>query len=568
MRYLIVLFCFVFFPSLAQEREFERIVHYHSDIQVQKNRDVLITETIKVYAGGQEIRRGIFRELPLSYEYKGGNWKVRFELLEVLRDGKVEPYHTENMSNGIRIYAGEKETFLDNGFYTYTLKYRVHHVLGLFDDFDEIYWNINGNGWQFQIDSLSATIHWPKGASMKRFDGYTGVFGARGKDFNIDLDSTKITFEVTRVMQSGENLTVAVAWDKGHLEYPTDWDEFVYRCQTYALFITASFGLMIGFLYNYRNWHKYGRDPKKGTIIPRFYAPEGFSPAECVYLKREGRESDQMFGAQLVSLAVKGFVTIKVNEKKGVFGEASYTITKNDSSEHKDVLNDTEESFMRNLIGSQQQIILTKKYNPRVKAAWDQLISSIEHKQEGKYIVRNGALKAKQFIIPVVFMITGFIMHGLYGGPMYIVFIGLFLHIVMNIIFFRLYEQPTAEGRRLMDEIAGFEMYMKYADKLRIKAINPPSMDFDYFEKNLAYAIALGVADEWKNQFDVKMLEEAKVTRMPYLTGISIASMSNFSKSMSSTISSASTPPSSSGSGSGGGGSSGGGGGGGGGGGW
>ena len=98
--------------------------------------------------------------------------------------------------------------------------------------------------------------------------------------------------------------------------------------------------------------------------------------------------------------------------------------------------------------------------------------------------------------------------------------------------------------------------------------MNPPTMDFDYFEKNLAYAIALGVADEWKNQFDVKMLEEATVTRMPYLTGITIASMASFSSSMSSTISSASTPPSSSGSGSGGGGSSGGGGGGGGGGGW
>jgi uncharacterized membrane protein len=108
---------------------------------------------------------------------------------------------------------------------------------------------------------------------------------------------------------------------------------------------------------------------------------------------------------------------------------------------------------------------------------------------------------------------------------------------------------------------------MKYADKLRIKAINPPTMDFEYFEKNLAYAIALGVAEEWKGQFDVQIIEQGSANHMPYLTGMSLGHIAAFSSQMSSTISSASTPPGSS-SGSGGGGSSGGGGGGGGGGGW
>lgn len=568
MRFLVWVFILLGSISFAQHKDYERIVHYHSDIRIQTNCDVFITETIKVYAAGNTIKRGIFRDLPLSYEYKGGNHHVGFELLSVEKEGKPEPYHTEWLDNGIRIYVGEESTHLSPGFYTYKLNYRVHHVLGFFDDFDELYWNVNGNGWQFQIDSISATVHLPAGAMIKRFDGYTGEFGSTEKEFTVLKDTQQITYAGTRIFSYGENLTVAVAWDKSHLVYPSSWDNFIYWCKTYALFLIAACGLIFGFIFNFLNWYRYGRDPKPGTIIPRFYAPEAFSPAECVYLKQGGKASDQMFGAQLVALAIKGYVDIKVDGKKGMFSEQIFVVTKKDESERKEEALETEEEFFRHLMSSLEMLIIRKKYNPRVKGAYEQLCETIDQKQDKVFFLRNNGLKAKQFIIPFIFAVCGVMAYSHFNGPFYITFVGVFLHVVMNAIYLRLYEQPTAEGRRLMDEIAGFEMYMKYADKLRIKAMNPPTMDFDYFEKNLAYAIALGVADEWKNQFDVKMLEEATVTRMPYLTGITVASMASFSSSMSSTISSASTPPSSSGSGSGGGGSSGGGGGGGGGGGW
>jgi uncharacterized membrane protein YgcG len=568
MRFLVWVFILLGTISFAQHKDYERIVHYHSDIRVQTNSEVLIRETIKVYAAGNDIKRGIFRDLPLSYEYKGGNHHVGFKLLSVEKDGKPEPHHTEWLSNGIRIYAGDEDTFLDPGFYTYVILYRVDHVLGYFDDFDEIYWNVNGNGWDFQIDSISATVYLPKGAKMHRFDGYTGVFGSTEKEFSVQNDSTQITYAGTRMFSYGENLTVAVAWDKGHLVYPSSWDNVMYWCKTYALFLIAACGLIFGFIFNFLNWYRYGRDPKPGTIIPRFYAPVGFSPAECVFLKKGGRASDQMFGAQLVSLAVKGYVTIKMHGEKNKGSEPVYVITKRNVSDRKEQALDAEEAVFLHLMHKVEVLILRKKYNPKVKNAYSQLYETIDAKQNNRYFLRNDKLKAKQFFLPFLFLAIGGLAYYMFNGPIYITFIGLALHFILNAIYFRLYEQPTAEGRRLMDEIAGFEMYMKYADKLRIKAMNPPTMDFDYFEKNLAYAIALGVADEWKNQFDVKMLEEATVTRMPYLTGITVASMASFSSSMSSTISSASTPPSSSGSGSGGGGSSGGGGGGGGGGGW
>jgi uncharacterized membrane protein YgcG len=567
MRIVFILFLFCNLVVFGQNEEYERIVFFYSDIRVQPSSDVLIHETIKVYAEGNDIKRGIFRDLPLSYAYKGGNVTVGFELLSVKRDGRPEPYHTEWIENGVRIYAGDEDVFLNTGYYTYSIEYKVNHVLGYFKEFDEIYWNVNGNGWAFQIDSVSATVYLPKGAKMKRLDAYTGQFGEKGKDFSVQQQEDKILFSTTRPFSYYENMTVAVAWNKGLINYPTPWENFLFWLKTYILWVLAILGLLTGFVYNFISWFRFGRDPKPGTIIPRFYAPEGFSPAECAYLKNCGRETKTMFGAQLVSLAVKGYINISVKEKKGMFDENIYTITRNSEDQQKQELLPLEVEFFNTLMGSKDLLIITEKYNAKVKLAYDKLNENIGAEQDSKFIQRNAHLKAKQFILPFVFGAIGVLAYSFYGGLIIVTIAAFFLHVVMNMIYAGLYEQPTALGRQKMDEIAGFEMYMKYADKLRIKAINPPTMDFEYFEKNLAYAIALGVAEEWKGQFDVQIIEQGSANHMPYLTGMSLGHIAAFSSQMSSTISSASTPPGSS-SGSGGGGSSGGGGGGGGGGGW
>lgn len=566
MRYLQLLLLFFVSSVFAQEDEYEHIISYHSDLVVQKNCDLLVTETIKVYADGNQINRGIFRDLPLSYLYNGGNVHVGFELLGIKRDGQSEPYHTEWLSNGIRIYIGDKDVYLNHGYYTYEIRYRVDHVLGFFKEYDELYWNVNGNGWNFTSDSISASVTFPEGAKLIQHDGYTGSFGSTNKDFTTRVEGNTVHYSNTVSFGPEENLTVAVAWEKGHLIYPTFMENVWFWIRSYILWFLGIIGLVVVIVYNSLIWYKYGRDPKPGTIIPRFYAPEGFSPAECVYLKKGGKNDKNMFGSQLIGLAVKGYITIDV--KKENPKNPIYYVTENELSKAKEELNEIEKNFLSLLFGSKGFLIITDKFNARVKNALDELIASIDTLQDKKYFVRNSHLKAKQFILPILFLILGILASFYFGGAIGVVIVSFIFMLLVNLIFSRLYEQPTPEGRQRMDEIAGFEMYMKYADRLRIRAINPPTMDFTYFEKNLPYAIALGVATEWQNQFDVETIQDGYSTRMPYMHGMSLAYLSTFSEKMSSTISSASTPPSSSGSGSGGGGFSGGGGGGGGGGGW
>jgi len=45
---------------------------------------------------------------------------------------------------------------LQHGRHVYEISYRTRYQLGFFDDHDELYWNVNGNGWTFAMDSVSA----------------------------------------------------------------------------------------------------------------------------------------------------------------------------------------------------------------------------------------------------------------------------------------------------------------------------------------------------------------------------------------------------------------------------
>jgi len=96
-------------PALAQITSQETIQNFQSEITVNVDGSLIVQETITVNALGQEINRGIYRDFPTSYKDNLGNkYKVGFEILEIFRDGDRINYWTESLSNGIRIYMGDK----------------------------------------------------------------------------------------------------------------------------------------------------------------------------------------------------------------------------------------------------------------------------------------------------------------------------------------------------------------------------------------------------------------------------------------------------------------------------
>ena len=164
----------------------EEIRSFSSQIEVLPDSDIIVTETIRVMPEGNQIKRGIYRDFPTIYSGGLGlRSAVNFELLETRRDGQPEPSRTERKSNGLRIYLGSANVFLPHVETTYTIKYRTGPQLGFFKDFDELYWNVTGNGWSFPILAASACVTLPPGAKPRSIEAYTGRTGSKGTDFQI-----------------------------------------------------------------------------------------------------------------------------------------------------------------------------------------------------------------------------------------------------------------------------------------------------------------------------------------------------------------------------------------------
>ena len=141
----------------------ERILHYLSDVLVQSDGALDVTETIRVRSEGARIDHGIYRDFPTRYTSRfGAQMRVGFEVVSVKRDGAEEPWHSERQGNGVRVYMGSAETHVPPGEHVYEMRYRTTRQLGFFEDHDELYWNATGNGWLFPIDVAEARIRLPQ----------------------------------------------------------------------------------------------------------------------------------------------------------------------------------------------------------------------------------------------------------------------------------------------------------------------------------------------------------------------------------------------------------------------
>lgn len=613
--------------ALAQS---ERILNFKSFVKVHPDASMTVTEDITVQATGQEIKRGIVRDFPTTYKDRLGNTVVvGFKVEEVLRDGRVEPYHTQSVSNGVKIYVGQKDVFLRSGVYTYTIRYRVDRELGFFKDFDELYWNVTGNGWTFAIDRAEAYIELPAGAKILKSAAYTGYQGDRGHDFTVSSDDNLIVFKTTRALAPRQGLTVAVSWPKGVVQEPSSQERmgFFFKDNVATAIGLIWLAVLLGFYLWV--WYRVGRDPAGGTIIPLFSPPAGFSPAGVRFVSRMGYD-DKAFAAAVVDMAVKGGVLI---EEDG----GDYTLVRKEGA--MGAMSRDEQLVTAQLFSESESVKLETENHTRIKAAIDALKKNLKNELEKIYFVTNSGYLAPGIVITLLgvalVVVTSrdkfaagfgslwltiwtvacyFLAVAVYkkwqaarGGvvkwlgalgttlfalPFFIGEIaGAYLLTTavsipaaltlaamgfVNALFYHLLKAPTLSGRKVMDQIEGFKLYLSVAEKDRLNLLNPPEKTPALFEKYLPYALALNVENAWSEQF-AEVLAKAGTETQPYspvwYSGSSWDNFhtSRFSDSLGSSfagaISSSSTAPGSS-SGSGGGGSSGGGGGGGGGSGW
>lgn len=142
----------------------------------------------------------------------------------------------------------------------------------------ELYWNVTGNDWMFPTDYASARIELPEAVDQNdlQTDFYTGWQGSIAKNATSYISSArKIEFQTTQGLQAREGLTIAVAWPKGIVNEPTATMRVNYFLQDNGAALVLLIGLLAPLGWYLWAWNLYGRDPRKGVIIPRFKPPGG-----------------------------------------------------------------------------------------------------------------------------------------------------------------------------------------------------------------------------------------------------------------------------------------------------
>ena len=545
----------------------ERILEYQSDVLIHPDGKLMVTETIRVNAEGADIRRGIYRDFPTRYTDRFGNhYQVDMTVIDVQRNGTPEPYHAEKRGNGLRIYIGSADRFISSGQHEYRLRFQTTRQVGFFEEFDELYWNVTGNGWVFPIDHARARIQLPEETSEAQLINffYTGRQGASGKDATSRIiNGRTIEFETTRELQAYEGLTVAVRWPKGIVREPTSYERAAYFFKDNGSALVLLIGLLAPLGWYMWAWNRYGRDPQKGVIIPRFKPPMGLTPAGCSYIRKMSFDK-QAFAAAIVSLGVKGYLKIHEDDDDFSLHKSQAPVSNTASKGERAVLDA--------LFKDSTDIELDQENHKAFMQARSALKKALKAEHLGRVFNLNSVYSLPAVIMTILAVV---IAAQFDGGPVTWAIFGI-LSAVLHLAFLLLMRAPTPGGRLLMDQIDGFKMYLETAEQDRLDRMQSPGLTPEVFEAFLPFAFALGVENSWCDRFAREFPQDLTENRGYHpawyagnRSGIhSLGHLGHeFSDSFSSAISSASTPPGSS-SGSGGGGFSGGGGGGGGGGGW
>ena len=69
--------------------------------------------------------------------------------------------------------------------------------------------------------------------------------------------------------------------------------------------------------------------------------------------------------------------------------------------------------------------------------------------------------------------------------------------VILNMAFYHLLKAPTMLGRRLLDRIEGFKMFLGATEGDRLQRMVPADRTPELYEKYLPYALALNVEQAW-----------------------------------------------------------------------
>ncbi len=534
--------------------ENENIRDYDVEIHLNEDASMEVTEKIKVNVTGNYIKQCIYRDFSTQ-----DNKEIKLDIKEILFDEENVLYSLKRINTGFRIQLGSKNKIISKGIHTYQISYKVEREIEFEKNYDKLYWDTIGTGWDYSIDHCHVRVYLPDSSKVieNKLKTYTGKYGTKKNTKNVYINSFEnyIDFEVNGRLDKKETFAILVCLEKGTLIEPT----LIQKIKWFASdnIISSIVIILLAFLilWQFLIWLKHGKDPIPNVIVPRYYPPEGMAPCDVKYISTMGK-MDKILEATIISLAIKGYM--KFDTKRG-----KIMLIKTSEITNLEKLNDVERDVY-NTLPLEQVVEYSLFFQTTLKTLKNVIENKLKSKYENKLFFHNTKLISKSIAFTIIsFIIAIFIgaFSNIFVAWQYckslalIIPVSLIISVIIiaisnikkaktsllfrfttflisvvpiivfliamifavkvsisvavisiccfvaatidNFAFIKLIKKYSEEGLRAKEEIEGFKMFINTASDVDFKNKTP-----EMFDKYFPYAYVLGLENNWAEKFE------------------------------------------------------------------
>ncbi|NBK21477.1 MAG: DUF2207 domain-containing protein [Spirochaetia bacterium] len=274
---------------------------YHLDVDVSASNVYAIKENI--VANFSTPRHGIFREIPVRF----GKTRVKLENLSssdpIIEDSVSKDYITFRLGSADSTVIGRKP---------YTLSYTYDIGEDGYSDYDELYFNLVGPGWQSTIEEFTFAINFPKPIDESMIWLTGGTYGSTDQRGTFKLSADKRTLKgKAENLAPGEALTLRVQMEQGYFTGMTVHRDYTVVASILAVLLGIAASIFATMLFR-----RYGREELFVPVV-RFDPPEGFSPLEVGFIA-DGRVDNKDLTSLIFYWADQGCLSIEEESKKKI----------------------------------------------------------------------------------------------------------------------------------------------------------------------------------------------------------------------------------------------------------
>lgn len=478
-------------PVHAVESD-ERIQSFDSQVIITRDNVAHIKETI-VYDFGASSHHGIYRDIPIDYKDGDKNYYLSVRHNGTVNEkGEKVTAEMSEVSGSERLKLGDANKTV-TGLHTYIISYTLSPIILQKDGKPFLNLDLLGEGWQVPIEQFTASVSLEDGKMLSDIVWYD----APGTMPIVSREKVPPYTGVTI------NAYAPAGFVDNYLEpnkpRPFDFWKFIGEFWWLILIVVAAIGTV--FIVSARWWRARSKR-KSQTVIPEYEPPKTLTPAAIGLLDDDTAEMREVT-ATVIDWAVRGYLKITREEKKGWFGSVGYTLTrlKSDSS-----LSEAERDLFGAFFSKGDEVKLKDLDTAKMSTATSTFKSRMKTiLTEKGYYAKDGGILTRGNL--------------------------------------------TDAGARQWAKVDGFKLYLGVVEKDRLNFSDAPEKTPERFNKLLPYAVALGVEKEWAKQFEGIDVAGATTWYNGNLAAFSAVSLaSDIGTSFASTVSSNATVSSSGGS--------------------